>query len=205
MARGKPSRCTALVGKTLPFSACLDDPILAQGYAYWRGLLGGRSAPGRSDLDPAAIPRLLPHVLMADVQDGGDGGERYRFRLVGTEVERAFGRPMTGRSLDALTGDGYRAYLVDLYDEVVARWTPIYSRSAYRAPESTLATRRLMLPLSEDGGRVDRVLSFQTFHFEALGHPDQARTGPQTGFGGLARVAAADCADGTAAGAGQEG
>jgi hypothetical protein len=118
--------------------------------------------PARADVDPTEIPHLLPHLLLTDVLPEG----RFRYRLVGTEVERSFGTRMTGRCLDELMFGEYLAYMTGLYRRVVDERRPLFSGSRYGSAdggESLLFTDRLMLPLSSDGATVDKVLSIQTF------------------------------------------
>lgn len=129
---------------------------------YWERLRGRRPMPARADLDPTEIPHLLPHLLLTDAEP--DGG--FRYRLVGTEVERSFGTRMTGKRLDELMFDGYLAYMTGLYRRVVEERRPLFSGSRYGSAdgdESLLYTDRLMLPLSSDGHAVDKVLSMQVF------------------------------------------
>jgi hypothetical protein len=171
------------------FATALTDPLLCEAYAHWRSLPRQDGVPPRSTLDPSDVPHLLPFMVLTETAGSG----RYRFRLAGTEVERHFGRPMTGRVVDDLLHGDYLAYVVDLYDTVIRRRTAVYSRSAYGAFDAVLATRRLMLPFSTDGATVDRILTVQTFHY-ARGEPSTAKgvAGLQGGFRDLDRLVAAD-------------
>jgi hypothetical protein len=117
--------------------------------------------PARTDLDPTEIPQLLPYLMLTDVLEDG----RFRYRLVGTEVERSFGANMTGRCLDELMFGDYLAYLTTLYRRVVEEGQPIVASSRYGGADgqSPLFTERMMLPLSGDGQRVDMVIAAQVF------------------------------------------
>ncbi len=139
----------------------MADQILSEVHAYWQSLLKGRAMPARTDLDPTDIPHLLPHLMLTDVLPDG----RYRYRLVGTEVERRFGAPMTGRTLEELMFGDYLAYLTEVYRRVVVEKRPLYTSSRYGDAQGAtpLYTRRLTLPLSDDGERVNMVLSAQVF------------------------------------------
>ena len=136
-------------------------PVLRHLLAYWEAKRGARAMPARRDLDPTEIPRLLPYLLLTDVLP--DGG--YRYRLVGTEVERSFGASMTGKRIDELMFGDYLAYMSGLYRRVVETRQPLFSGSRYGGVhgQSPLFTERLMLPLSSDGETVDMVLSAQVF------------------------------------------
>lgn len=148
------------------FAAALGATMLAELYIYWRTKRGDRFAPSRADIDPVEMPRLLPHLMLIDVIDGG---ARFRYRLAGTEIESRFGCSMVGRYIDEMMRGRYADYLHDLYRELVSSRRPLYSESAYGSDDdSPLQARRLMLPLSSDGAGVDMVLAGQLFTFR---HP----------------------------------
>jgi hypothetical protein len=143
----------------------IDDPRLFELYGYWRSRRGDRFAPARGDVDPADIPRLLPHLLLIEIF-----GRRYRYRLVGTEVEQHFGCAMQGRHVDELMRGEYLGYISSLFERLIAERAPVYTESAYspangRQPggDDFLRTKRQMLPLSSAGESVDMVLAGQVF------------------------------------------
>jgi hypothetical protein len=153
------------------FAAAFAGTVLAELYDYWRAKRGGRFAPSRADIDPVEIPRLLPHLMLVDVVDGG---ARFRYRLAGTEIESRFGCSMVGRYIDEMMRGRYSDYLHDLYRELLASRRPLYSESAYASDDSApLQARRLMLPLSADGSVIDMVLAGQWFTYR---HPAAAGT-----------------------------
>lgn len=143
-------------GRSIMASGLLHELL-----AYWRSCCQGDALPRRADIDPTDIPRLLPYLLLTEVLADG----RYRYRLVGTEVERSFGTAMTGRHIDELMYGDYRSYIEGLYRRVVAERQPIFSGSRYGGGDGggPLYTERVMLPLSNDGAAVDMVLSAQIF------------------------------------------
>lgn len=154
-------------GRRMTFIDEIGDERLVELYRYWLVKKGERELPGRCDIDPVEIPDLLPYLLLTEIVDGG---RRLRYRLAGTEVERFFGRPMTGRFVDELLKQHYRAYLEDLYAEMIRRRSPVYSESAYKHRDNPLRTRRLMLPLSTQGREIDMALCGQVFwHDSSLG------------------------------------
>ncbi len=61
-------------------------------FAYWNGLRGARTAPERSDIDPAAIRTILADTFMLDV------GARFPLRLAGTRVNALFDAEKKGCS-----------------------------------------------------------------------------------------------------------
>jgi hypothetical protein len=119
-------------------------------------------------LCPSHVPQLLPHLMLIEIVSEA-GRERYRYRLVGTEIERNFGVSMTGRCIDELMRGEYLGFIEGLYRTLATKAVPVYSENVYDAqsgfdayPEA-FRTSRLMLPLSDDGEHVDRVLAGQIF------------------------------------------
>ncbi|MBV8165977.1 MAG: PAS domain-containing protein [Alphaproteobacteria bacterium] len=147
-----------------PAAESLADPRHHEAYAYWRSKCVGGRLPRRRDIDPADIPRLLPHVLLVDIAGG-----RYRYRVIGTECVREHGRDSTGQYLDeVIPGRQYKAHVLRLYDECVHERRPVYSESLFLAPRGMQPQRHLkvlFLPLSDDGERVDKVLVVQLFFY----------------------------------------
>jgi len=151
----------------MSFVESLPDQRLRTLYTYWLSKRGDRAMPSRADIDPGEFRALLPHVLLVDVIDGGTN---FRYRLVGTELEREFDRAVTGRVLGELVSGTYLDYMRSLYLSVVVEGVPVYSANSYddgRTGFPLIAdfkrTYRLMLPLSRDGETVDMVLCGQVF------------------------------------------
>jgi hypothetical protein len=151
------------VSDLTPATSPISDVRLKEGYAYWRRKAADRGMPRRADIDPTEIPRLLPHVMLVDVLEDG----RYRYRLIGTENERAHGINATGRCLDeVLKGPEYKDHVLALYDKAVGQKRPVYSESLFLSPEMGAAERHtkvLFMPLSEDGESVNLVFVMQIF------------------------------------------
>lgn len=61
-------------------------------YAYWNTLRGARRAPGRRDLDPMQIARVLPDVLLLDLDRQG----ALTIRLAGTRLCEFFATELRG-------------------------------------------------------------------------------------------------------------
>jgi hypothetical protein len=150
------------VSEANPAASPISDDRLRAGYEYWRRKASGRPMPRRGDLDPIEIPRLLPHVMLVDVADG-----RYRYRLIGTENERAQGINATGSFIDdVLKGQEYKTHVIGLYDQVVRERRPVYSEMLFMSPEIGAIERHtkvLFMPLSDDGAAVNLVFVMQIF------------------------------------------
>src|SRR5258706_14898225 len=108
----------------------ITDARLQSAYDHWCRIAAGRPMPQRRDLDPADIPRLLPHVMLVDVDDG-----RYRYRLIGTANAQEHGMNATGRYVDeVLKGPEYRTHALGLYDDCARGRRPVYSESLFLSP-----------------------------------------------------------------------
>jgi hypothetical protein len=162
----------------------LDDPILRNVLGYWRRQCGDRRMPAPGDIDPIGLgPRVLPHLVLVDVEQ--QGGLRYR--LCGTGIIAEVGRDLKGERVDGFHPDqAYGEWLLSLYRRSIASCRPLYSESTYLSPEAGLARRtfRLLCPLSPDDRTVTRLLGAQTFTFDPpqalrhLGEPERYQTGP---------------------------
>ncbi len=140
----------------------ITDARLQSAYDHWCRIAAGRPMPQRRDLDPADIPRLLPHVMLVDVDHG-----RYRYRLIGTANAQEHGMNATGRYVDeVLKGPEYRTHALGLYDDCARGRRPVYSESLFLSPAGGAIerhTKALFLPLSEDGAAVTQVIVTQVF------------------------------------------
>lgn len=74
----------------------ISSPLLHQVHDYWLKKRGSASMPSWSDINPAEIPQLLPHLMVVGVEHNP---LRILYRLVGTLVAEFRGDP-TGLYLD---------------------------------------------------------------------------------------------------------
>ena len=119
--------------------------------------------PCRRDIDPTEIGPLLPHLQLIDVVDGGN---RYRYRLVGTSIVTAFGREYTGSHLDELFIGERLAYASLVYATVCSRLRPVFLRNRYSSTRDVdMIANRLYMPLSDDGSSVNVIFGALTFEF----------------------------------------
>ncbi len=140
--------------------AAIADVRLRALFDYWREKRGDGAMPARADLDPLEIPTLLPIIGLVDVLDGG---ARFRYRLIGTEIVDVDGYDPTGRFLDEVLPDsGYADYLIGLFREVTRERRPLYGESDFRGPgRIERRLRHLLMPLSCDGRAVDMIFGGQ--------------------------------------------
>lgn len=167
--RGKASRLANSLGESLRLAYCVEAmqvdyrsfPILVQALEYWRSRRGERSMPRRADIDPVAIPRLLPYLRITEVVEGG---KRFRYRLVGTEVVEKHGWDYTGSYLDEVLKGDHLAIVASGYRTVIRERRPAFVRSRYITPRQVeMVSNRVLMPLSEDGVEVNMILAAFTF------------------------------------------
>lgn len=133
---------------------------LQQGLAYWNRLRGERRMPGRSQIDPVALRGLLPFVYLLDVE----APLVFRYRLIGQDIIDNLKNNATGRVVDQeLFGDG-TADILAMYEYVVTRGVPVINRGrAFWVDNFWRRYTSLILPLSGDGERVDKILGVMEF------------------------------------------
>ena len=125
-------------------------------YAYWQEIRRGRPAPTRADIDPARIVSVLPIISLYDVEDSP---RRYRIRLTGTRNVSWYGCDLTGSYLDEIDLGGDSAAMFSFIDKVVLKEVPGHMTGEYTKQDGrTIRYERLLLPLSNDGDRVDMLL-----------------------------------------------
>ncbi len=129
-------------------------------YDYWRRCAGARRMPSRGDIDPVAIPDLLPAIAILDCSSQIDD---VRYRLAGTRLREIFGMELTSQRVFDLDLGDRRDYWMTAYSKVIGEKTPM--QGALKGP---LAHRDhiilfwLRLPLSDDGQTVNKILSYDT-------------------------------------------
>jgi hypothetical protein len=126
---------------------------LRQLYAYWLGKRAGRRAPSRADIDPVELARLLPHVVLLDVERAP---LRFRFRLVGTTVAKGFNVDLTGSYFDEIEHTAEQRELNQRLMAVADWGPPLCATWDYTGADGRhVSYERLALPLSSDGQTVD--------------------------------------------------
>jgi hypothetical protein len=126
--------------------------------AYWRMKRGGRAMPSRNDFPFETLKPWLGNLGIVAVERQDDGGVRFRVALSGTRLDSYRGFSITGLYLDELAGCAVAAS-VRRYLDCVANGKPVQLVHD-NSSNSAIYTRmvKLLLPLSEDGITVDRIL-----------------------------------------------
>jgi hypothetical protein len=142
----------------------LDDPALAPDLRlaldYWQRKRGLRLAPTRADIDPVEIAPLLPRVMLVDVTaDPID----FRFRLAGTAIFKIHGAELTNKRALELEPPAYAALTHRLYGDALTRRAPIAHRLLIECETRRSAYMRIILPLSEDGAEISRLMTVESY------------------------------------------
>ena len=134
--------------------ARLQDAPLRRAYDWWRGLprdmlAGGLALPDRTQIDPLAIPDLLPHVVLWAVLHQPDGSFRYRCRLAGTAMVEIHGYEFTGQWMEDFHG-AENARIQPEYDFVARSGRPHHvERTLFWMNRDYRRYRRLLLPFGD--------------------------------------------------------
>jgi hypothetical protein len=126
-------------------------------FDWWLEARGRRRMPARVDFDPLDHPRFLPRIFLVEIS-----AEPPHFlnRLCGTEIDEQQGYPMTGRPFEEVfTGDLLSSTLAR-FSDVAFNGRISYHSTVFTRAEGDRHARftRLLLPLSDDGERVDMIL-----------------------------------------------
>ena len=113
--------------------------------------------PQRADIDPTAIPKLLPHIMMYNVLPNAGG---YTIRLVGEEVVDFIGRNATGQPAGSALPPHAAEMLNKILDEVAAKRMPKFraGKAHWHPDKHYREFEACFLPLAADGETVDIIL-----------------------------------------------
>jgi hypothetical protein len=146
----------------------IRDPELRELHDYWLTKHRHGRLPRRSDIDPLEVPRLLKNLALLEVV--GDA-EDFVFVLAGSRIEEAFDRTLKGVTLGELRKTVGMSPSAEQYVAAVRFLVPQYRQADMREyGKEHWAYRRLILPLSSDGERVDCLLKGAVFSL--VGAPD---------------------------------
>ncbi|HTT98882.1 MAG TPA: PAS domain-containing protein [Rhizomicrobium sp.] len=139
--------------------------VLAFVRDYWQAKRGSRAMPARNDVSPAQLKTQLPHILIADVVEGGAD---FRYRLVGTQLRGFFQSEPSGKLMSEIIapfGDRTLEATLEAYRAVVAKRAPVRLTGAGTwFGQKTKFFDAYLAPLSDDGAVPNMVLG--TFVFE---------------------------------------
>ena len=127
-------------------------------YRYWDSRRGARPMPSRADIDPVDMRPWLSRMTLIEV---GGANQRFRYRLVGTEVVALRGFDPTGRNVESAWPVDDAEAVQAVYRQVVAQRSAIFCHPAERGRlDKEPVVGVMLLPLSSDGETVDQILGY---------------------------------------------
>ncbi len=141
-------------------ASMLPPGAVTQVFDHWRAVRGAALAPTRRDITPDAIVRALPYVFInehcpADRNHADD----YVIRLAGTGLRNLYGRDVTGCRVSDLFQGKMAADALAEHDAVRRSAMPHLLSARFPSHHGNVVEYcRLLMPLSDDGVRVNRLL-----------------------------------------------
>ena len=134
----------------------IAHPKLRRLYEYWDSKRAGRKMPARADLDSLEMSFIFGSLILVDVIDGLP--LRFHIRLHGTNLSQRAGYELTGKMLDELPVPEYRALAQQSFTRVVTTGEVVHGKRDRIFGGRFARYETVIMPLSDDGARVDRLL-----------------------------------------------
>ena len=125
-------------------------------FDYWRSKATPGQIPRRAAIDPTELADVLSCLIIVEVV-----GDRFRYRLVGTEVAANAGGDFTGAFLDA-QDFANRDFYLTCYRDVRARAEPVFGLDHWAYSDGRNGVAEFaMLPLAFEGNTVAQILTIE--------------------------------------------
>jgi len=131
------------------------DPRLQALLARWRAAGAAGRLPPRAALDPVDLADMAGDLLLVELEPPLG---RFRAARVGTSYVLWFRRDITGCLLDELSGHPYFRLFVEALTGALLEERPLSLAAAVPDGGRMAAYEALLLPLADDGRRVDAIL-----------------------------------------------
>jgi|GEM_PF-499284 len=157
---GGRSRQTPIAAEAAPLDrATLGDDGIGRLARYWYELAAAEGGvPRRSTFDPSVMVELLPQILV--VEHLGD--HDFRYRLLGTEVERFAKGSYTGRRTSEIPGHGPGNRIHSLYVAALTADRPIAMTLPYAGDSATCSSvRQVAVPFRSEPAQVMSLIEFE--------------------------------------------
>lgn len=133
--------------------------------ALWLAGRHGRLLAGFNDIDPADMVSALPYVFTVSRGSGG----RCVYRLVGEEMDRRLGGNLRGKTAWDVFPADYAALVEERWLRILNDLNAGYIHTRHTTlNDRLLQARRLMFPLVEPDGSVQRLIGVAHFEQETL-------------------------------------
>ncbi|MFT7570380.1 MAG: hypothetical protein ACI9JL_001408 [Paracoccaceae bacterium] len=155
-----------IFGNSKKIRSQITSKSLIQAFDYWKKISTENGMPSRSAFDPMEIPRILPITFIVVADDNGE----FRYQVAGTMIEEKYQLGMfkdkTPREVMGDRSENVLTTFRHVRDEAV-----LFYRESYRAwgsySNKYVNNMVLLMPLSDDGAKVNMILGVQDF----LRHP----------------------------------
>ena len=129
-------------------------------FDYWQAMRGDRRLPSRADLNPAALKKHLPTIMLLNVVDA----DTFSVRLAGTGIRDVLDEEITGKFLSDIDYGEHGAYWQAAHHRVVTERRPAQGVApvTWRS-KGNLFVFWLRMPLSADGEQVDMILGYDVY------------------------------------------
>jgi hypothetical protein len=142
----------------LDVSSHIRGRVLDLSLNYWESKIIDGRIPARRDIEPLDIPELLPQIILLDVTRKP---WHFRFRLIGTNVVYHLSEDWTGSWFSEIGHMAAPSRIFTACVNVASSGNPLRNQTPYIGPHSNfVSSEDLILPLSDDGETVDKLLVF---------------------------------------------
>jgi hypothetical protein len=156
-ASGASTQSTGYIASTAAAVKSVRQRWLLQ---YWLRLRGKHLLPLWSALDMAELETCFDDLSIVDVLPE-NGGWRMRIFDHGKNVGAMYRGQCAGKYLEETLPAAARAYTLETYEQTVRARRPVYTVSGVKDAEARpVVYERLLLPFSECGERVFRIVAF---------------------------------------------
>jgi hypothetical protein len=134
----------------------IERPKLQRLHQDWLDRRQGRTMPSRADFDILDLGYILGDLNLLDVLYEP---LRFQFRVHGSNATARLGFDLTGRTVDDYPDPEYRNIVAEHYTSAVRSKAPLrILHDPYRVRDRVLRWEGLILPLSDDGERVNMLM-----------------------------------------------
>ena len=134
---------------------------------FWKRCLGMQTVPLWQTVEAESLKRISDNLSFLDVDTGGYS-ERYLIRFSGATIARVYGKTdCSGKYLDEVIPPAHYEQAQKPYGQTAATGCPVYTIHDVTDSDGRIVHyERLLLPFSNDGKRVDRILA--SFEFVCI-------------------------------------
>ena len=142
----------------------IEGRKLVSALDYWESICPPGSYPARKDIDPMAIPKLLPTTFIVEAERDGE----FRYQLTGEEIEEKYGfRNARNKTPQELIGADAAEAVLRPYRRVRDERVLFYRDTTLGwvgEPQQYTHYRVILLPLSDDGTTVNMIMGVHEFY-----------------------------------------